>query len=29
MDAIDISADDKAAIYHRNAERIFRIAPKA
>lgn len=29
MDAIDISADDKAAIYHRNAERIFRIAPAA
>lgn len=29
MDAIDIAADDKAAIYHRNAERIFNIAPKA
>lgn len=29
MDAIDISAADKAAIYHRNAERIFRIAPAA
>jgi 5-carboxyvanillate decarboxylase len=29
MDAIDIPAEDKAAIYHRNAERIFRIAPKA
>lgn len=29
MDAIDISVGDKAAIYHRNAERIFRIAPKA
>lgn len=26
MDAIDIPAEDKAAIYHRNAERIFRIA---
>jgi predicted TIM-barrel fold metal-dependent hydrolase len=29
MDEIDIGADDKAAIYHRNAERIFRIAPAA
>lgn len=28
MDAIDIADADKAAIYHRNAERIFRIAPK-
>ncbi|WEK46493.1 MAG: amidohydrolase family protein [Candidatus Andeanibacterium colombiense] len=27
MDAIAISAEDKAAIYHGNAERIFRIAP--
>lgn len=27
MDAIEISDEDKAAIYHRNAERIFRIAP--
>ncbi|MDB5682836.1 MAG: hypothetical protein JWM75_534 [Sphingomonas bacterium] len=27
MDAIEISAAEKAAIYHRNAERIFRIAP--
>lgn len=27
MDAIEISAEDKAAIYHRNAERIFRIVP--
>lgn len=27
MDAIDIAEADKAAIYHRNAERIFRIAP--
>ena len=29
MDGIAISAEDKAAIYHRNAERIFRIAPAA
>lgn len=29
MDAIAISDDDKAAIYHRNAERVFNIAPKA
>ena len=29
MDGIDISDADKAAIYHRNAERIFKIAPKA
>lgn len=28
MDAIDISAEDKAAIYHLNAERVFNIAPK-
>jgi len=27
MDAIDIAQADKAAIYHRNAERIFRIPP--
>ncbi|MDB5716648.1 MAG: hypothetical protein JWM38_75 [Sphingomonas bacterium] len=27
MDAIEISAAEKSAIYHRNAERIFRIAP--
>lgn len=27
MDAIDIAEEDKTAIYHRNAERIFRIAP--
>jgi len=25
MDAIDMADDDKAALYHRNAERIFRI----
>ncbi len=29
MDGIDIADADKAAIYHRNAERIFRIAPAA
>lgn len=28
MDAIDVAEDDKAAIYHRNAERIFNIAPQ-
>jgi len=28
MEAIDLAEDVKAAIYHRNAERIFRIAPK-
>lgn len=29
MDEIEIAAEDKAAIYHGNAERIFRIAPRA
>jgi predicted TIM-barrel fold metal-dependent hydrolase len=29
MDSIDISDEDKAKIFHRNAERIFKIAPKA
>ena len=28
MDAIDVAEDDKAAIYHRDAERIFNIAPQ-
>jgi 5-carboxyvanillate decarboxylase len=27
MDAVQLSAEDKAKVYHRNAERIFHIKP--
>jgi len=29
MDSVDISEEDRAKIYHRNAERLFRLPPEA